>query len=109
MNGPMSSDEAAVSRTSRMTTVEAIEKAALELLAERGFADTSVEDIAAAAGISRRTFFRYFDSKNDIPFGNLAAFLRQLQVCLGAQPHARPLLDSILAAVVRFRSEQRRD
>src|SRR3546814_20782954 len=102
MNGPMSSDEAAVSRTSRMTTVEAIEKAALELLAERGFADTSVEDIAAAAGISRRTFFRYFDSKNDIPFGNFAAFLRQLEGWLGAQPDDRPMLDVIFDAVVRF-------
>ncbi|HEY9556447.1 MAG TPA: TetR family transcriptional regulator [Acidimicrobiales bacterium] len=98
----MSSDEAAVSRTSRMTTVEAIEKAALELLAERGFADTSVEDIAAAAGISRRTFFRYFDSKNDIPFGNFAAFLRQLEGWLGAQPDDRPMLDVIFDAVVRF-------
>src|SRR3546814_11302082 len=102
MNGPMSSDEAAVSRTSRMTTVEAIEKAALELLAERGFADTSVEDIAAAAGISRRTFFRYFDSKNDIPFGNFAAFLRQPEGWLAAQPADRPLLDVIFDAVVRF-------
>src|SRR3546814_10930414 len=84
-----------------MTTVEAIEKAALELLAERGFADTSVEDIAAAAGISRRTFFRYFDSKNDIPFGNLAAFLRQLAGWLGAQPDDRPMLDVHLDAVGR--------
>src|SRR3546814_13172812 len=47
-------------------------------------------------------FFRYFDSKNDIPFGNFAAFLRQLEGWLGAQPDDRPMLDVIFDAVVRF-------
>ena len=43
----------------QQTSIEAIEKVALEVFAARGFEDTPVEDIAAAAGISRRTFFRY--------------------------------------------------
>src|SRR3546814_21185566 len=47
-------------------------------------------------------FFRYFDSKNDIPFGNFAAFLRQLEGWLGAQPDDRQMLDVIFDAVVRF-------
>jgi AcrR family transcriptional regulator len=39
---------------------------AIDLFAEKGFEETTVEDIVAAAGTSRRTFFRHFDSKRDL-------------------------------------------
>lgn len=91
-----------MSRAPQQTSIEAVEKAALELLAERGFDDTSAEEIAAAAGISRRTFFRYFGTKNNIPFGNYAALLRELEDWLASQPDDRPMFDVIVDAVVRF-------
>lgn len=91
-----------MSRAPQQTSIEAVEKAALELLAERGFDDTSAEEIAAAAGISRRTFFRYFGTKNNIPFGNYAALLRELEDWLSTQPDDRPMFDVIVDAVVRF-------
>jgi mycofactocin system transcriptional regulator len=91
-----------VNRASQQTSIEAVEKAALELLAVRGFDDTSAEDIAAAAGISRRTFFRYFGTKNNIPFGNYAALLRELEDWLVSQPDDRPMFEVIVEAVVRF-------
>lgn len=85
-----------------MTTVAEIEKAALEVIAERGFEDTPVEDIAAAAGISRRTFFRYFASKNDIPFGDFSALLEALEAWLTAEPDDRPIIEVIADGVMRF-------
>ena len=45
---------------------DAIWAAAIDLFAEKGFEETTVEDIVDAAGTSRRTFFRYFESKRDL-------------------------------------------
>ena len=81
---------------------EAIEKVALELFRERGFDETPVEEIAAAAGISRRTFFRYFGSKNDIVFANFELLLQELEGWLSAQPDDRPMFEVIADAVMRF-------
>jgi mycofactocin system transcriptional regulator len=83
-------------------SIEAIEKVALELFRERGFEETPVEDIAAAAGISRRTFFRYFGSKADILFGNFDLLLRDLDDWLSSQPDDRPMFEVIADAVMRF-------
>lgn len=51
-------------RRRRQTTGE-ISDAALRLFDEHGFAETTVDDIAAAAGVSRATFFRYFRTKEE--------------------------------------------
>jgi mycofactocin system transcriptional regulator len=86
----------------QQTSIEAIEKVALELFATRGFEETPIEEIAAAAGISRRSFFRYFPSKNDIPFGNFASLLHELDQWLSSVPDDRPMFEVIADAVVRF-------
>ena len=83
-------------------SIEAIEKVALELFRERGFEETPVEDIAAAAGISRRTFFRYFGSKNDILFGNFELLLDDLEQSLASAPDDRPMFDVIADATMQF-------
>src|SRR5579863_5655824 len=51
----------------RVTSQAELEHIAFDLFEANGFEQTTVEDIATAAGIGRRTFFRYFPSKNDVP------------------------------------------
>ena len=46
-----------------------LEQAALELYFERGFEQTTVADIAERAGLTERTFFRYFADKREVLFG----------------------------------------
>jgi len=63
----------------RSTTPEHITDVALKLFTARGFAEVSVDDVAQAAGISRRTLFRYYASKNAILWGDFEAHLAHLQ------------------------------
>lgn len=55
----------------RLATRGAIERAALELALENGFENVTVEDISAAAGVSPRTFFNYFSTKEAAVVGEL--------------------------------------
>ncbi len=86
----------------RVTSRAELEQTAFALFAARGFDATTVDEIAAAAGIGRRTFFRYFPSKNDIPWGAFEAELERMQVRLKACPPEVPLMDAIRMALIDF-------
>ncbi len=75
---------------------------AFELFERQGYEGTTVDDIASAAGIGRRTFFRYFASKNDVPWGNFAAELDRMRAWLAGCPADTPLMDAIRLAIVNF-------
>ncbi|MDD9205671.1 mycofactocin system transcriptional regulator [Georgenia sp. 10Sc9-8] len=85
-----------------LTTHATLERLGIELFTTRGFEATSVDDIAAAAGISRRTFFRYFSSKADVVWGKFDTEVAELRADLAATPEDAPLMDALRTAVVRF-------
>ncbi len=85
-----------------VTSRDELELVALQLFAERGFEATTVEDVAEAAGIGRRTFFRYFASKNDVVWGDFDAALEHLRDRLAQVPPGTPLLHGLRDAVLDF-------
>ena len=74
----------------------------MRLFSEHGFDATTVDDIAVAAGIGRRTFFRYFGSKNDVVWGRFAEGLADFRAALEATPTDVPLGDALRRAIVAF-------
>lgn len=84
------------------TTRAELERVAFALFDESGFDDTSVDDIAAAAGIARRTFFRYYPSKSDLVWGDFDAQLSRLREWFDAVPDDVPLMEAVHHAVVDF-------
>lgn len=79
-----------------------IERAAFRLFAERGFDEVTMADIAAAVGVGRRTLFRYFESKNDIPWGQFDRTLDGFREILAGQPDGLPLHEAVHRSVVAF-------
>jgi TetR/AcrR family transcriptional regulator, regulator of mycofactocin system len=86
----------------RSTSRAELERVAFDLFEQQGFEHTTVDDVAAAAGISRRTFFRYFESKNEIPWGDFDGELARMRRRLVDTPARAPLMDAISDAIVDF-------
>jgi AcrR family transcriptional regulator len=72
-------------RTRRAVRAEIAETAAA-LFAERGFDETTVEDIARAVGMTKRSFFRYFPTKEDAVFAGTEVVVEQVVADLEARP-----------------------
>lgn len=86
----------------RSTTPHHITEVALDLFAAHGFADVSVDDVAQAAGISRRTLFRYYASKNAIPWGDFNTHLAQLKDLLDGVDPRVGLGEALRVALLTF-------
>ncbi|MGW6139420.1 mycofactocin system transcriptional regulator [Streptomyces sp. NPDC055144] len=86
----------------RATSRSDLERIGFELFASQGFDSTTVDDIAGAAGIGRRTFFRYYGSKNDLVWGDFENQLAGLRKLLEDTAPDVPLADALREAVVAF-------
>jgi AcrR family transcriptional regulator len=74
-------------------TAEAIVAGSLELFTERGFDRTTIDQIAASADISRRTFFRYFADKEELFFAEDERLLEVIEATLDDAPAGEPVLE----------------
>jgi AcrR family transcriptional regulator len=75
-----------------------LEQAALELFDERGYDDTTVADIADRAGLTKRTFFRYFADKREVLFGGGPAFQNTFVTALAAAPASASAMEAVAAS-----------
>lgn len=83
-------------------TREALATTALELFAEKGFDETTVEEICDTVDVSTRTFNRYFPQKSDVLFVDQDSRLAKLAGALGRRPPQEALLAAIEEACVEI-------
>jgi AcrR family transcriptional regulator len=79
---------------------EALRLAAEGLIARRGYENVTIEAIARAAGVSRRTYFRYFETKEDVVVAGSDRFADDLLAAVAARPAGEPPLLAIRNALV---------
>jgi mycofactocin system transcriptional regulator len=72
---------------------------ALRLFAERGFESTTIEQIAAEAGVSERTFFRYFTTKASVLWAEFETEVETIRAALASVADDVPMMDAIKGAV----------
>lgn len=72
-----------------------LERAALELFVERGFDDTTVAEIAQRAGVTERTFFRYFSDKREVLFWGQNALREVFVDAIAAAPASATPIDAV--------------
>jgi AcrR family transcriptional regulator len=76
-----------------------LEQAALELYIERGFEQTTVAEIARRAGLTERTFFRYFADKREVLFWGAGTLQELLVSAVASAPDSQAPIDAIAAAL----------
>jgi TetR/AcrR family transcriptional regulator, regulator of mycofactocin system len=82
------------------TSRRKLEIVALRLFSEQGFEETTIDQIAAGAGISRRAFFRYFGSKADVLWGEFDTEVTRIRAMLDDVPPGLPVLAAVRRAVL---------
>lgn len=84
----------------RGTSARKLEVIALRLFTEQGFHETTVDQIAAAAGVSRRTFFRYFDAKSQVLWNEFDNEVATIRTNLAETADELPVMDAVRHAVI---------
>jgi AcrR family transcriptional regulator len=85
----------------KLATRRLLRRAALQLVAERGLANVTVEDIAEAAEVSPRTFFNYFPSKEAVLFSGDPDRAAELREGIATAAPGKPALDALCTVLAR--------
>jgi mycofactocin system transcriptional regulator len=91
------------------TSARELRLIALRLFTEQGFENTTIGQIAAEAGVSERTFFRYFSSKSSVLWIEFEAEVSEIRRALAAAPRNMPMMDAIRRAAVSVNHYQAED
>ena len=92
----------------KLATWREIRRVALDLFARDGFEQTTVEQIAQAAGVSRATFFNYFSGKEAVVFDEDPEERERWQQTMATRPPEESLWEALTAVLLEF-SESLRD
>ncbi|MCW2941049.1 MAG: TetR family transcriptional regulator [Actinomycetia bacterium] len=93
----------------KLATREALSRAALRLALERGLENVRVEDIAAAAGVSPRTYNNYFSSREEAICALRSERADRIAAALRARPAGEPLRDAVITAMREYVGDQEPD
>jgi AcrR family transcriptional regulator len=86
----------------RRSTREALRRAALASFARKGFSKVTVTELAREAGVTERTFFRHFPTKEAVLFADYETQVEWLAEALAQRPEPESLFDAVLASVANF-------
>src|SRR5215467_1836140 len=86
----------------RRSTHEALRQAALKSFADKGFANVTVSELAREAGVTERTFFRHFPTKEAVLFQDYETHLEWLAEALSQRPESESLFDAVLVSIATF-------
>jgi mycofactocin system transcriptional regulator len=84
----------------RATSRRELQAIAVRLFAKQGFEATTIEQVAAEAGVSERTFFRYFTTKASVLWADFDTEVSAIRAALAIVPDEVPMMDAIRGAVV---------
>jgi mycofactocin system transcriptional regulator len=82
------------------TSRRELQRIALRLFDAHGFENTTIEQIAAEAGVSERTFFRYFTTKASVLWAEFESEVAAIRDALAEVPESVPMMEAIRTAVV---------
>ncbi|MFI1096900.1 TetR/AcrR family transcriptional regulator [Streptomyces sp. NPDC020917] len=98
--GPRPGGGSGLRERKKAQTRRELRDGAARLFADQGFAGTTVADIAAAANVSERTFFRYFDGKEALLLPDAAEMCARIEDELAARPAQEGPVEAVCAALL---------